>query len=119
MHGIRQRLLDAFGRVDTVAAGASLQFVEQVLRGIQADVAGQQQGFELFEQLVVDLAARENGLKPAAQLRAGARQSGHETLAPGRCRRLSGDGCIRRGISRFLQKAKHENSLVRECVMNR
>jgi hypothetical protein len=36
-----------------------LELVEQVLRRIEADVAGQQQGLEFFEQFVVDLAARE------------------------------------------------------------
>jgi hypothetical protein len=59
-----------------------LQVVEQMLGGIEADVAAQQQGFEIFEQFVVDLAAREEQLQLAAELRPRARESGLESLAP-------------------------------------
>jgi hypothetical protein len=43
-----------------------LQFVEQVGGRFDADVAGQQQGFQFFEQFVVDLAAREDRFELAA-----------------------------------------------------
>jgi hypothetical protein len=78
----RQRSLDRLRGVELVAFGAHLQVVEQVLGGIEADVAAQQQGFQIFEQFVVDLAAREKRLQLAAKLRPRACEAGLESLAP-------------------------------------
>ena len=82
MQGIRQRPLDAFRRVDGVAFGARLQVCQQVLGGFHADIAGEKQGFELFEQFVVDLATRKNGFELAAELRPRTGQTGFQPFAP-------------------------------------
>jgi hypothetical protein len=67
-------LLDRFRGGQLVALGARFQLFEQMLGGVEADVAGQQQAFQLFEQFVIDLAAREQRFQLAAKLRARARR---------------------------------------------
>jgi hypothetical protein len=64
--------------------------VEQVLGGIEADIATQQQRFQIFEQLVVDLAAGKKRSQPAAELCPRPRQAGLQSLPP-RCRRHGGN----------------------------
>ena len=71
-------------RVQLVALGRLLQFVEQMGRRLDAAVAGQQQGFQFLEQFVIDLAAREDGLQLAAPLGARLGQPLEQALAPGR-----------------------------------
>jgi hypothetical protein len=93
--GVGQRLLDRFRRVQLVALGRLLQFVEQMGRRLDAAVAGQQQGFQFLEQFVIDLAAREDGLQLAAPLGARLGQPLEQALAPGRFGRFG-----RRGVSR-------------------
>ena len=104
---VGQRFLDGFRRFQLVALGCLLEFVEQVSRRFNADIAGQQKLFEFFEQFVIDFATRENGLELAAQLGAGLGQPLEEAFAP----RRGGIGSRSRvnlGVgSGFFQETEH------------
>ena len=56
-----QRLLELGGFGQLVALDAASQVVEQGLGRIDADIGGDQDGFQFFVQLVIDLAAARTG----------------------------------------------------------
>jgi hypothetical protein len=71
-----------------------------MLGGIEADIAGQQQGFQFFEQFVVDLAAREKrfSLPPnCARVRARPALSRSRHGAGLAASALAGECILRRG----------------------
>jgi hypothetical protein len=119
--GIGERLLDALRRIQLVALGGLLQFVEQMAGRLDADVAGQQQGFQFLEQLVVDLAAREDGLELAAPLGARLGQALEQALAPGSGFRGTGSlrqsllGCWGRRGGGFFQETEHGKWGLKPC----
>jgi hypothetical protein len=77
-----ERLLDALRGIQPLELGGDLQIFEQARGRLDPDVAGQQQGFQFLEKLVVDLAAREDGLELAAPLGARLGEALEQTLAP-------------------------------------
>ena len=106
MQGVGERLLDAFRRIDAIAFGAGLERVEQMLRRLHANVAGQQQGFQRFEQFIVNAAMGKDRLQLAAPLFAGSCKSGFQPFPPGKLRR--GSRCWRSVcVGRLLEERKH------------
>ena len=67
--------LNGLGGFQFVFFGTSAQGVQNVLGGLNADVAGEQERFEVFEQFIVDLAAGKEGFELAAQLGARTRET--------------------------------------------
>ncbi len=106
---IGEGLLDPLRRIDLVAPRGFSQLGEQVTGRLDPDIAGQQQGFQFLQQLVVDLAAREDVLELAAPLRPGLGQALEQAVAP----RRSGIGILRRDWRRFaagfFQETEHED----------
>ena len=107
---VGEGLLDPFRRLDPVAPRPLLELFEQVVGCFKPDVARQQQRFQFFEQFLVDLAAGEDRLELAAELRARTRQPGLEALAPGQCRhrrRFVAGLPFRGWLDGFLEETKH------------
>jgi hypothetical protein len=90
---LAQRPLQLFAGLQLVTLDGGLQFVEEVLRRLDADVGHQQGGLQLLQHFVVDAPAEQ-----AAELGAGARQAGLEALGPG------GAGAAVSGVSDFFRK---------------
>ncbi len=104
--GIGQSLLDAFRRIQLVAFGAGLEIIEQILGRFDAHIAGQEQGFQVFQQFVVNLAPGEQGLEFAAPLSAGLAQPLEQALAPGGLHRRIGSRHAGFG-GIFFQETEH------------
>ena len=83
MQPVGQRLLQLIRGFKTVALPAQAQIIDQVLGGIDAAIGHQQGGFELFEQVFVDLAPTEQARQTAPQLLARTRQARLEPIPPG------------------------------------
>jgi hypothetical protein len=102
VQGVGERLLDAFRRVELVALGGAFSSSSRWLRRFHADIAGQQQGFELLKQLVVDLAARENRLELAANwARVRASPAFRRSRQEGACVPRTGASALRVGADFF------------------
>ena len=87
---VDQRVLNRLGRLQIVAAGLLAELFQQADSGVDTDIGRQQQRFKLFEQFVIDLAAREQAAHRTANLLAGFGESGEESLAPGAAGRCLG-----------------------------
>ncbi|GHT90095.1 hypothetical protein FACS1894101_2090 [Betaproteobacteria bacterium] len=85
-----QRGLNGFRGLQFFFFGARFQIVQQKTGGFDADIGSEQQFFQRFEQLVIDLAARKQRLHPPAQLRPCAGKPAKQPFAPGYDRRRCG-----------------------------
>jgi hypothetical protein len=102
-----QRRLELFGFGQLVFFDAGAQAVGQMLRGFDADVGGQQHGFQFFEQGFVDFRAdAEQAGNLAGQCAARAGKALFESLRPGQLWRCFGSGLerIRRRADRNVSR---------------
>jgi hypothetical protein len=110
-----ERPLDALRGIEPFELGGDLQIVEQARGCLDPDVAGEQQGFEFLEKLVVDLAAREDGLELAAPLGTRLGKALEQALAPlGRGSGIAGRNRCRFAAG-FLDETEHEDCGLKPC----